>query len=62
MSTEYDLYTECLPPDIAVLAENIAAKILLDYGFEFDIDKVLKYALIDMARKFNVDLSELRGR
>lgn len=57
MSTEYDLYTECLPPDIYSLAEEIAGKILDDYGIAYKIDTVLKFALIDMARKFKVDFT-----
>lgn len=57
MNTEYDLYTECLPPDIALLAEEIAGKILEDYGILYDIDKVLKYALVEMARKFKVNFT-----
>lgn len=50
------MYTEGLPAELYLLAENIAGVILARYGMTYTVDNVLKYALVDMARKFGVDL------
>lgn len=53
------MYTESLPAELYLLSENIAGVILARYGMAYTVDDVLKYALIDMARKFGVDLEEM---